>query len=215
MEGCHDEDLRGAALARILPALFGTLLFVGPSCHSQFRLNDAQMAEFDDAGGAYERVTFNEGDIIMQQGDRGDAFYLVESGMTSVSANGNFIKEMGAGSHFGELALLRHGAQRTATVAAVSSPTVVLKVTAHTFEKKIKPNLARFTNKIGKAGANDEMDPAELGKILAKMLKPKGGDDRGKYTGESKSRDPDGAMYCKLQYKCQLFRIFLLKMQKE
>ena len=128
----------------------------------------------------------------MQQDDRGDAFYLVESGMTSVSIDGSFIREMGPGSHFGELALIRHGALRTATVIAVSSPTVVLKVTERMFEKKIKPNLARFTNKIGKAGGDGEPDPQELGEILAKMLMHRGGDG-GKAL--KASRDPDGAAY--------------------
>jgi CRP-like cAMP-binding protein len=56
-------------------------------------------------------------------GEHGEEFFVIESGLTEVSINGNFIRELGPGKHFGELALQTHGALRSATSA---KPTGVL-----------------------------------------------------------------------------------------
>ena len=59
------------------------------------------------------------GTEIVRQGDHGDRFYVIESGEVDVAANGEHIKTMSAGDHFGEIALLRD-VPRTATVTAKS-----------------------------------------------------------------------------------------------
>jgi MFS family permease len=59
----------------------------------------------------------NPGEVIVNEGDRGDRFYLVGAGTLTVSVDGSPIGEVGPGEGFGEIALLRDGL-RTATVTA-------------------------------------------------------------------------------------------------
>jgi len=57
------------------------------------------------------------GETIIRQGEEGDAFYAIESGWLDVSKDGTLVRTLGAGSHFGEIALLLEVA-RTSSVTA-------------------------------------------------------------------------------------------------
>ena len=63
------------------------------------------------------RREFHDGDAIVSEGEGGVGFFFVQSGTVGVSKNGVRVAELGAGDHFGEIALLA-GADRTATVTA-------------------------------------------------------------------------------------------------
>ncbi|HEX6508188.1 MAG TPA: MFS transporter [Chloroflexota bacterium] len=72
------------------------------------------------------RERFPRGSIIIRQGDEGDKFYTIASGMVQVevAANGRTeTTKLGPGEFFGEIALLQH-IPRTATVRALESVTV-------------------------------------------------------------------------------------------
>ena len=56
-------------------------------------------------------------DIVVEEGDEGDAFYVIGSGRADVLQGDNVIRSLGAGDHFGELALLMD-VPRTASVVA-------------------------------------------------------------------------------------------------
>ncbi|SMN21145.1 similar to Saccharomyces cerevisiae YIL033C BCY1 Regulatory subunit of the cyclic AMP-dependent protein kinase (PKA) [Maudiozyma saulgeensis] len=64
-----------------------------------------------------EEKTVNKGDIIIQQGDEGDYFYIVEKGIVEFYVNKQRVSTSGAGSSFGELALM-YNSPRAATVIA-------------------------------------------------------------------------------------------------
>jgi CRP-like cAMP-binding protein len=60
---------------------------------------------------------FNEGDEITRQGESGIGFFVIEEGNASVSVDGNIVRTLGPGEHFGEVALIDSG-PRSATIIA-------------------------------------------------------------------------------------------------
>ena len=61
--------------------------------------------------------TFAAGETVTKEGADAAAFYLIESGTATVTVGGAFRRTLGAGDHFGEIALIDGGA-RSATVTA-------------------------------------------------------------------------------------------------
>ncbi|VEL21744.1 unnamed protein product [Protopolystoma xenopodis] len=59
----------------------------------------------------------NRDDVIIQQGDEGDNFYIIDQGQVEIFVNGDYISSVGEGGSFGELALI-YGVPRAATVRA-------------------------------------------------------------------------------------------------
>jgi CRP-like cAMP-binding protein len=70
-----------------------------------------------------------EGATIVNQGDFGYEFMVIEEGTVEVIRNGEQIDAMGPGDFFGELAVLADGAHRNATIVA-TSPVRGLRLTA-------------------------------------------------------------------------------------
>jgi len=71
---------------------------------------------------AMQRVSFEDGDIIIKQRDEGDLFYVIEEGTCRVLVDGKHAMKIEGGSernYFGELALL-YDSPRAATVEADS-----------------------------------------------------------------------------------------------
>jgi CRP-like cAMP-binding protein len=73
---------------------------------------------------------FEAGQSIVEQGDQGDGMYIVLTGKAQVDVGGRF-HDMGPGSFFGEMALIRRR-KRSATVRAVG-PVAALKIPAEDF----------------------------------------------------------------------------------
>ncbi|MCU1361752.1 MAG: hypothetical protein JWN99_3041 [Ilumatobacteraceae bacterium] len=64
-------------------------------------------------------VTVPAGRPVFSEGDRGDGFFVIESGSVDVTIRGDLIRTLSAGDSFGEIALLRD-LPRTATITATS-----------------------------------------------------------------------------------------------
>lgn len=71
---------------------------------------------------AQERV-LKPGDVVIKQGDQGDAWYIVETGTFDIIVNGAKLASRGPGDAFGELALL-YNCPRAATVVATTAARV-------------------------------------------------------------------------------------------
>jgi MFS family permease len=72
-----------------------------------------------------------EGELIIRQGDRGDRFYVIESGEAEVEVDGRVVRALEPGAGFGEIALVRN-VPRTASVRAVA-PTVAFSLDRSVF----------------------------------------------------------------------------------
>jgi MFS family permease len=73
--------------------------------------------------GKLTTVEHQAGDVVFQQGDRGDRYYLIGDGQVEVSVDGGVSTTLGPGEGFGEIALLRD-VPRTATVRAKTDATL-------------------------------------------------------------------------------------------
>ena len=74
----------------------------------------------DRIGRAGELETFHPGEVVVTEGSLGDALYLVLTGEVEVSKAGHPLARLGAGSFFGEMALIEP-APRSATVTACAA----------------------------------------------------------------------------------------------
>jgi CRP-like cAMP-binding protein len=91
--------------------------------------------------GAARRRTYRRGEVIVHQGDPGDALYIVESGSVKIvlpspeGEEGAIIATLTRGDFFGELALL-DGAPHSATAVALE-PTGTLVLQRDSFESLV------------------------------------------------------------------------------
>jgi CRP-like cAMP-binding protein len=70
-----------------------------------------------------QRQEYDNGEYVIQQGDRGEDLFIIESGKVTVQVKGPdgrpvMIRELGPGEYFGEIGLLT-GGQRSADVIAI------------------------------------------------------------------------------------------------
>jgi CRP/FNR family transcriptional regulator, cyclic AMP receptor protein len=73
-----------------------------------------------DIAGVARLLRFEDGAVIVAEGEEGQGFYLIMSGEASVRQGGREINRMSAGDFFGEIALLE-GTPRTASVIAIGA----------------------------------------------------------------------------------------------
>mmetsp|Transcript_27456 Transcript_27456/g.44645 ORF Transcript_27456/g.44645 Transcript_27456/m.44645 type:complete len:346 (+) Transcript_27456:274-1311(+) len=138
-------------MARISEILMGNMFFS--------HLDDQQMKAIRNT---MFLITHADGDIIIRQGDEGENFFLVDSGVVEIFINDgderNLVKTCQAGDSFGELALL-YGAPRAASCLAsgdvrlwaldrISFKRILMKTTldVRTVNKSFLQNVPLFSN---------------------------------------------------------------------
>jgi serine/threonine protein phosphatase PrpC len=66
---------------------------------------------------AVEPRDYGDGEVVMREGDKGDELFIVLDGTVRVSRGDQVLTRLGAGEHFGEMALIR-SVPRSATITA-------------------------------------------------------------------------------------------------
>jgi CRP-like cAMP-binding protein len=95
-------------VAANIDVLRGVLIFAG--------LKERQLKAI--AQGMAER-RFSTGEEITREGEVGVGFFVIEEGTARVTINGEEIRQLGPGDHFGEIALIAE-TPRSATVTAAT-----------------------------------------------------------------------------------------------
>jgi CRP-like cAMP-binding protein len=72
-----------------------------------------------------EEQRVDAGTSVVREGEAGDAFYVIVSGQAEVARSGQVVATIGAGSFFGDLALLDR-APRNATVTAITDMDLIV-----------------------------------------------------------------------------------------
>jgi CRP-like cAMP-binding protein len=83
-------------------------------------------SELQVLSGATEIVRVPAGKEIVGEGEIGDEFYLILTGVASVMRGGRFVATLSAGSHFGEIALFDRGPRTAAVVTDTDCELVVI-----------------------------------------------------------------------------------------
>lgn len=112
---------------------------------------------------AHERQ-FLAGEVIFDEGEEGQALYVIVRGKVAICLHGAFEKplaELGAGAFFGELGLL-DGSPRSAQVRAIE-PTELVVLSASDYERLMESH-ARIASRIALQLAR------HLGQRLRRML---------------------------------------------
>jgi CRP-like cAMP-binding protein len=78
-------------------------------------------------------ATCKAGDVLMLEGEPGDAFYVIVDGTVRIERGGRAIRSLTAGGYLGEIALYERS-PRTATATCVTDVRV-LAIRAHEFER--------------------------------------------------------------------------------
>lgn len=89
-----------------------------------------------------EVVSYEPGEVVVQEGDRGDELFIVQSGEVQISRGETILNDFGPGEHFGEMALIR-AVPRSATVTASEPSDLIVLHRSDFFEVLRKePELA-------------------------------------------------------------------------
>ena len=75
--------------------------------------------ELGKIAGITDEIAVDDGKVLITEGDRGREFFVIISGEVEVRRKGRKLATLGAGTYFGEIALLSQQ-PRTATVTAVT-----------------------------------------------------------------------------------------------
>jgi CRP/FNR family transcriptional regulator, cyclic AMP receptor protein len=100
--------------------------------------SDLEHKELEQIAGSMKQRTFGSGDTVAAEGEQGVGFFVIESGIATVSVGGEERRTLKPGDYFGEVALIA-GGDRTATVTA-DSELVCWGLTSWAFRPLVEEN---------------------------------------------------------------------------
>uniref|UniRef100_A0A9J8C1Y4 cAMP-dependent protein kinase type I-alpha regulatory subunit n=1 Tax=Cyprinus carpio carpio TaxID=630221 RepID=A0A9J8C1Y4_CYPCA len=102
---------------KVIPKDYKTMAALAKAIEKNVLFSHLDDNERSDIFDAMFPVTYIAGETVIQQGDEGDNFYVIDQGEMDVYVNSEWATSIGEGGSFGELALI-YGTPRAATVRA-------------------------------------------------------------------------------------------------
>ncbi|XP_059099374.1 cAMP-dependent protein kinase type I regulatory subunit-like isoform X4 [Tigriopus californicus] len=113
------EEDASSYVKKVVPKDYKTMASLSKAIAKNVLFSHLDENERSDIFDAMFPVNAIPGEVIIQQGDAGDNFYIIDSGEVEIFVDGEKVLNIGDGGSFGELALI-YGTPRAATVKAAS-----------------------------------------------------------------------------------------------
>merc|ERR1712106_1190699 len=117
-EPINEEDA-ASYVKKVVPKDYKTMASLSKAIAKNVLFSHLDENERSDIFDAMFPSSAMPGEMIIQQGDEGDNFYILDQGEVEIYVNGEKVLNIGEGGSFGELALI-YGTPRAATVKAAS-----------------------------------------------------------------------------------------------
>ncbi|XP_057605171.1 cAMP-dependent protein kinase type I-beta regulatory subunit isoform X3 [Hippopotamus amphibius kiboko] len=113
----YTEEDAVSYVRKVIPKDYKTMTALAKAISRNVLFAHLDDSERSDIFDAMFPVTHIAGETVIQQGDEGDNFYVIDQGEVDVYVNGEWVTSISEGGSFGELALI-YGTPRAATVKA-------------------------------------------------------------------------------------------------
>ncbi|KAM6156169.1 cAMP-dependent protein kinase type I-beta regulatory subunit [Rhynchocyon petersi] len=113
----YTEEDAVSYVRKVIPKDYKTMTALAKAISKNVLFSHLDDNERSDIFDAMFPVTHIAGETVIQQGDEGDNFYVIDQGEVDVYVNGEWVTGISEGGSFGELALI-YGTPRAATVKA-------------------------------------------------------------------------------------------------
>lgn len=115
----YTEEDAASYVKKVVPKDYKTMAALSKAIAKNVLFAHLDDGERSDIFDAMFSINRHAGEIIIQQGDEGDNFYVIDQGEVDIYVNNEFMITIGEAGSFGELALI-YGTPRAATVKAKS-----------------------------------------------------------------------------------------------
>ncbi|KAJ8251738.1 hypothetical protein GJAV_G00224600 [Gymnothorax javanicus] len=113
----YTEEDAASYVRKVIPKDYKTMAALAKAIEKNVLFAHLDDNERSDIFDAMFSVTYIAGETVIQQGDEGDNFYVIDQGEMDVYVNNEWVTSIGEGGSFGELALI-YGTPRAASVRA-------------------------------------------------------------------------------------------------
>ncbi|KAF5894760.1 COP9 signalosome complex subunit 1 [Clarias magur] len=113
----YTEEDAASYVRKVIPKDYKTMAALAKAIEKNVLFSHLDDNERSDIFDAMFPVNYIAGETVIQQGDEGDNFYVIDQGEMDVYVNNTWVTSIGEGGSFGELALI-YGTPRAATVRA-------------------------------------------------------------------------------------------------
>jgi len=115
----YKEEDATSYVKTVIPKDYATMQALSKAIQTNLLFSHLDDNEKSDIFDAMQPFNYKAGETIIQQGEEGDFFYIIDQGEVEVYVNNKCVTSISDGGSFGELALI-YGTPRAATIKAKS-----------------------------------------------------------------------------------------------